>query len=121
MKSRRINNAKHLIEYRKQLRSNMTIAEAGLWRILKGKKIQGLKFRRQHSIGNYIIDFYCPSQKIAIELDGEIHNDITKRTSDYKRDLYLKDLGITVLRFENKMVFQQPEMIVACIENELLK
>lgn len=65
-----IHNRKHLEQFRKDLRNNSTSAEATLWKYLKGKQL-GKKFRRQHSVGNYILDFYCASDRIAIELDGQ--------------------------------------------------
>ena len=98
-------NDKFLKEYRKDLRSNLTPAEARLWGILKNKQLQGRKFRRQHSIDNFIVDFYCPHEKLVIELDGEVHNNILAERKDSERDIKLKNYGITVLRFENKMIF----------------
>ncbi len=68
-----LHNRKYLKENRKMLRSNLTPAEAELWKHLKSSQLYGRKFRRQHSIGNFILDFYCPSEKLAIELDGQIH------------------------------------------------
>ena len=69
-----INNKKILEPYRKSLRKNLTPAEAFLWRLLKNSQLENRKFRRQHSIGNYILDFYCPKIRLAIELDGDYHN-----------------------------------------------
>ena len=66
-------NQPRYIKKRKLLRNNSTPAECELWNYLKGRKISDLKFRRQHSIDNYILDFYCPQLKLAIELDGEYH------------------------------------------------
>ena len=89
---------------RKELRNHSTSAEATLWKMLKGKQIAGLKFRRQHSVGPYILDFYCPQIKLAIELDGEVHN----RQQDYgeQRSYFLNRVeDIEVLRFENRTVF----------------
>ena len=85
---------------RKELRNHSTSAEATLWKMLKGKQIAGLKFRRQHSVGPYILDFYCPQ----IKLDGEVHN----RQQDYdeQRSYFLNRVeDIEVLRFENRTVF----------------
>jgi len=66
----RLNNLPALKYFRRKLRSKMTPAEAKLWTYLKGKQLEGKKFRRQHSVSRYILDFYCPSSKLAIELDG---------------------------------------------------
>lgn len=84
----------------------MTSAEAFLWKYLQHKKLEGRKFRRQHSIDNYIVDFYCASEKLIIELDGEVHNNPTAEENDENRDAYLNKLGYRVLRFENKLVFE---------------
>ena len=65
----------YLQTFRTKLRSNLTPAEATLWRMLKGSKLQGRKFRRQHSVANYILDFYCPAERLAVELDGQVHRD----------------------------------------------
>jgi very-short-patch-repair endonuclease len=94
-----------LRQYRKELRQNLTSAEAFLWKYLQHKKLDGRRFRRQHSIDNYIVDFYCATEKLIIELDGEVHNNPTAEVQDAKRDTHLQNLGFTVLRFENKMVF----------------
>ena len=111
MKSR-LHNKRELKETRKKFRRNATSAEAVLWKMLKHKQIQGLKFRRQHSVGKLILDFYCPEKKLAIELDGEYHAIPGKETLDSKRDNFLISLGIKILRFENKIVFEDPEMII---------
>jgi len=101
----RHHNKKHLIDRRKELRKNLTPAEAYLWTHLKAKKLDGRRFQKQHSIDNYIVDFYCASEKLIVELDGEVHNNPTAEENDKQRDCYLEQLGYTVLRFENKMVF----------------
>ena len=69
-----INNKKSLKSFRKELRINLTPAEAKLWTYLQKSKLDGRKFRRQHSVESYILDFYCPAEKLAVELDGEVHN-----------------------------------------------
>ena len=97
-----INNITTLKKIRKQLRNNLTPAEAGLWRYLKNSQLKGRKFRRQHSIGDYIIDFYCPKEKLAIELDGEVHQYDKVNRSDREKEKYLQRLDIQLLRFENK-------------------
>lgn len=104
-----VNNLPHLKTFRKQLRNNLTPAEAKLWSLLKGKQLDGRKFRRQHSFANYILDFYCPEERLAIELDGQGHFDASQADYDYERDLFLKEFGIRVLRFENKWVWDNPE------------
>lgn len=68
-----VHNLKDFENNRKSLRKKLTAAEATLWNLLKGKKLDGRKFRRQHSVNQYVLDFYCPSERLAIELDGEHH------------------------------------------------
>ncbi len=111
MKSR-LHNKRELKETRKKFRRNATSAEAVLWKMLKHKQIQGLKFRRQHSVCKLILDFYCPEKKLAIELNGEYHAIPGKETLDSKRDNFLISLGIKILRFENKIVFEDPVLII---------
>ncbi len=111
-----LNNRKYLKVFRRKLRSNGTSAEAVLWTYLKGKKIAGIKFRRQHSIGNYIIDFYAPCKKIAIELDGEVHNWSRAAITDSEKERFLQNLGITILRFENKWIFDDPDYVINIIK-----
>lgn len=91
--------------YRKSLRNNATSAEAFLWKYLKGSKLEGRKFRRQHSITYYIVDLYCPSEKLIVELDGQVHFNEVAQEYDRKREKDLEALGFKVIRFENKMVF----------------
>jgi very-short-patch-repair endonuclease len=88
-----------------------------LWNILKSKNLNGRKFRRQHSIGNYIVDFCCPSEKLVIELDGNPHGEYHNIEKDKKRDQYLEGPGFSILRFENRLVFQEPEYV----KNEIRK
>ena len=105
-KKKKINNLPHLKTFRKELRNNLTPAEAKFWKIVQNKNFEGRKFRRQHSVGNYILDFYCPSEKLAIELDGEVYFGDAAREYDYERKLFLEHYGIKVLRFVNKRVFE---------------
>ena len=103
------NNLPHLKTFRKTLRNNATPAEAKLWTMLKGKQMEGRKFRRQHSFANYILDFFCPEEGLAIELDGQGHFDATQAEYDRERDWFLETFGIRVLRFENKWVWDNPD------------
>ena len=117
MNNKNIFNRKNLKQFRSSLRSKSTSAEVELWKLLKSRKLEGRKFRRQHSIGNYIVDFCCPSENLIIELDGNTHGDYNQIEKDRKRDIYLEELGFTVLRFENRFVFQEPEFVL----NEIRK
>jgi very-short-patch-repair endonuclease len=86
---------------RQYLRNNVTNAEKLLWSKLRGKRLSGLKFRRQCGIGNYIVDFYCPELKLAIEIDGDVHGYKAQRNKDMRKQEYLINLGIKLLRFTN--------------------
>ena len=115
-KPKRTKNISRFKMFRRTLRKNSTSAEATLWSILKGRRIGGLKFRRQYSIENNILDFYCVEMKLAIELDGDYHYQSLVDSHDYERDKFLESrYGIKTLRFENRIVFEQPEAIVQAI------
>ncbi len=113
----RLHNKTVLEPRRKKLRKNLTPAEAFLWTVLKNSNLAGRKFRRQHSVGNYILDFYCDAEKLAVELDGEVHRTDRAAEYDHARKLYLNGLGIKVIRFENFLVFQELEYVLHRIEN----
>ena len=74
---------------RTELRTRLTPAEAAFWNLVKNSKLDGRKFRRQHSVGKYILDFYCPSERLGIELDGHIHFNKKAERYDYERKLFL--------------------------------
>ena len=116
-KNNQINNRPELKQYRKELRNNGTSAEATLWRFLKGKQLEGRKFRRQHSVENYILDFYCPSERLAIELDGAGHFSASGLDYDHERTKVLNSHGITVVRFENCEVFEATEAVLETIKS----
>ncbi len=101
-----VNNKPSLKAFRKDLRNNGTPAEATLWLSLKNKQVDGRKFRRQFSVENYILDFYCPSEKLAVELDGADHYTEAGSEYDEERTRFLNSRGIKVIRFENKEVFE---------------
>ncbi len=115
--NKRIHNRKYLESYRKKLRKSLTPAEATLWKNLQNRKLKGRKFRRQHSIENYIIDFYSPEERLAIELDGEIHFNELAQEKDKIRTERLNELRIRVIRFENKMVFEGLAQVLQEIED----
>lgn len=117
--SKQLHNRKELESYRKALRHNLTSAEATLWIELKGKQLEGRKFRRQHSVGPYILDFYCPSEKLCIELDGAGHFTPEGVAYDKTRTEYLNRLNIRVIRFENVDVFEQMEKVLREIKSSL--
>ena len=86
---------------RKTLRNSLTAAEAVLWKSLQHRQLLGYKFRRQISIGRYIVDFYCPDCRLVIELDGEAHFSHNIDVYQDRRTKFLEKQGLTVIRFEN--------------------
>ena len=117
--SPQVNNLASLKTFRTKLRRNLTPAEATFWKALKGSKLDGRKFRRQHRVGRYILDFYCSSEKLAIELDGEVHFNEQAQLRDHERKLFLNRFGIKVLRFENRQIFEDFEWVIYRIRENL--
>jgi|SRR5690606_30759565 len=114
-------NKKELKDLRKELRNNLTPAEAYLWNELKNGQLEGRKFRRQHSIDNFVIDFYCASEQLIIELDGQVHLNATAEEKDRKREEKLEEMGFTLIRFENKMVFENLDSVLMEIRDNFRK
>jgi very-short-patch-repair endonuclease len=112
----KIHNVYGLREHRKELRKNQTPEEGKLWWYLRRDQL-GVKFRRQHSIGGYIVDFYCSDRKLVIEIDGEIH----KKNMEYDeiRNVFLKELGFKILRFSNLDVNDGVNMVLIKIKEEI--
>ena len=117
MKGKQIHTRKELKEFRRELRKNLTPAKAYLWNLLKSRNFEGKRFTRQHSIGNFIVDFYCASEKLIIELDGNVHFNPVAELYDQKRTEYLNSLGFKVIRFENKMVFENLQAVLQEIKD----
>jgi len=119
-----IHNRPILKSRRKELRNNSTPAEKLLWGVLQHCNLEGYKFRRQHSAGAYILDFYCPSECLAVELDGDSHFTDEAIQYDLERTAYLNALNIKVLRFLNTDVYDNLncvcERILAEIKGENL-
>jgi very-short-patch-repair endonuclease len=113
---KRLNNLPKFKERRAELRHNQTIQEARLWNELRKHKL-GFKFKRQHSVGPYILDFYCPGKKLAVELDGAYH--LGNKEYDAERSGYLSALGIKVHRFWNNRVDDNIGAVVEMIKQEL--
>ena len=97
----------------RRMRKNPTPAERALWERLRGKRLDGMKFRRQHVIDRIIVDFFCPQMKLVIEVDGSAHADADAR--DRKRDSVLRQRNLRLLRFTNKQVLRQMEWVLAVI------
>jgi len=114
-----VHNPKSSVERRRELRSNLTLAEALLWNNLKNSNLDGKKFRRQHGIGSYIADFYCPESRLIIELDGAGHYDVLGVERDAERTRFLESLGFRVIRFENCEVINQLGIVLDLIREAL--
>jgi len=108
-----------LIELARELRRKQTDAESLMWSALRNRQLAGAKFRRQHPIGDYILDFYCHEQKIAVELDGSQHFDGCQKDYDVQRTESLNRLGIRVLRFDNRQVLMETEGVLEKIYSAL--
>jgi len=98
---------------RRDLRHNMTPSEARMWKALKSKNIEGVVFRRQFSVGPYVLDFYCPQLKLCIEVDGGVHDSYEAYRKDCLRTKYLNRLGIEVVRYKNRELLVGLDQIVA--------
>ena len=101
-----------------QLRNGSTDAERMLWRQLRGRQIEGCKFRRQHPFADYILDFACLERMLAVELDGGQHGDRVEQ--DMQRTRVLESAGFVVLRFWNNEVFEQINGVVEVIRRRLV-
>ncbi len=109
-----------LFQFAMENRTKPTAAEALLWEQLKNKQLNGAKFRRQHPIGNFILDFYCHAALLGIEVDGEYHNDPSQRAADEARsEALLEETGIKILRFSNAEVIQDIQGVMTTIANTL--
>ena len=104
---------------RRKLRRNSTEAEEILWEHLKDRKLFKMKFRRQYSIDQFVIDFYCPKIKFAIELDGKIHLDKNVKNHDENRDGFLSNFGIKILRIKNDAVLNDIDGTIESIKKNI--
>jgi len=106
-------NAKDIIFSRAlSLRKKMTVSERLLWDKIRNRRINGLKFRRQHPIHLYIADFYCHEKKLIIEIDGGIHKSDEIKENDQNRSAELDRLGISVIRFTNEEILGNIDQVI---------
>ncbi|OIN60267.1 endonuclease domain-containing protein [Arsenicibacter rosenii] len=101
-----IHNRKALEEIRRTLRREATFAEQLLWQQIRNKQL-GYKFRRQHSIGSFVVDFYCPEKRLVLEIDGNIHDESEIQINDQERDSVLAEMYIRVLRIKNDDIYDR--------------
>jgi len=114
-----IHNDPKLKNRRKELRQNQTEAEKLLWAQLRNKRLYGVKFFRQYSIGPYVLDFYSPTFRLAIELDGGQHSEQEQQEYDENRSEYLKSYDMEVIRFWNNEVMQNIEGVLVRIAEKV--
>ena len=119
--SRDIHNLKRQKGIRRSLRNRATPAERTLWQMLRNRQIDGKKFCRQYGIGPYIVDFFRAEESLAIELDGDVHHNPARRNYDRKRTSFLNTQDISVLRFENRLLLEQPDLVIEAIRRRLKK
>lgn len=112
---------KGLVERARKLRANQTPAEEIFWQIVRNRKLGGMKFRRQHQINRYIVDFYCVELGLIIELDGDIHDTREQLTKDSKRDKYLTSIGNTIIRIPNQRIFDDIQAVLEELMDWALK
>jgi len=103
------------------LRSNLPKAEVILWSKLKSKGLDGYKFRRQYSVGKFVIDFYCPRLKLAIEVDGDSHFSEKSEARDKERQRFIESFKISFLRFTNKDIYENLGEVLATIKDRMQK
>ncbi len=106
-------------EKRKKLRQNQTNAEELVWRFLRNKQMLGYKFKRQYSVDHFVIDFYCSELKLAVEVDGESHNNPEQRKYDSKRQKYLEKFNIKFVRIKDEDLLGNPNEAFKKIEDSI--
>ena len=110
-----------LYQYGRELRHESTEAEKLLWAELRNRKLNGLKFRRQHPLDKFIVDFYCNEKKLVVELDGGVHNEKINKEYDEARTAMLAGLNIIVLRFKNEDVINNMKEVLRKISDVIDK
>ena len=108
-------------EFRQNLRKEATPCERILWHYLRGRQLEGLKFRQQHGYGPYVMDFYCPALLWCIEVDGKVHDTTEQKEKDDDRSAFLAQHGIIVTRIRNETIEGNIHKIVALLRQEALK
>jgi len=106
-------------QFARELRQIETEADKKLWSLLRNRQLKGRKFRRQHALADYILDFYCHECKLAVEVDGNVHTGKINQDYDAARTTFLSDNDITVLRFWNNEVMDEQEKVLEKIAKHL--
>jgi very-short-patch-repair endonuclease len=105
---------------RRQLRQDQTYCEEIVWTYLRNRRTGGCKFRRQYSIDKYVVDFYCPLLRLAIEIDGDVHDMPEQKEHDQIRQNYLEEFGIKFLRIRNEELFGNANKAFEKIEKAIM-
>ena len=105
-----------IVQRARKLRREATVPERLLWAVLRGRRLGGLRFRRQHPIGPYVVDFYCHQARLVVEVDGMSHED--KQEQDAQREMYLREQGLHVFRVTNSDVNEDLEAVARAIAHE---
>src|SRR5687768_4768289 len=113
-------HSRRLLGFAREMRHEQTDAERRMWMLLRDRKLSGFKFRRQHPIANYIVDFFCIRAKLVVELDGGQHSDPTALEYDSRRTAALNELGIRVLRFWDHDMLRDCDSVLETIYNALV-
>jgi len=103
----------------KQLRAKITLAESLIWNQLKNNQFKGYKFRRQHPIHQFIVDFYCHELKLIIEIDGKYHESEVQQKDDLKRSELLEFQGLSEIRFKNEEVLEDINEVLKKLEEKI--
>ena len=118
---KRIFNRTDAKEKRRVLRNNAPVSEATLWARLRREQIAGFRFRRQYSVGAFVIDFFCAELKLAVEIDGASHNGEEAQEYDLNRQAWIEQYGIQFLRFTNEQVHHDIESVLQVIDTTTTK
>ena len=106
-------------EKRRKLRQNQTNAEELVWRYLRNKQMLGYKFKRQYSVNHFVIDFYCPELKLAVEVDGASHNNLEQQEYDIQRQKYMESFNIKFVRIKDEELLGNPNQEFMKIEDAI--
>lgn len=108
----------YLLRLIREFRAHPTPVEDMLWECLRDRRLNGFKFRRQHPIGRYVVDFYCHASELIIELDGDIHNAPDQQEYDQVRETELKARHLTILRFRNERIINELDRVLEEIASQ---
>jgi very-short-patch-repair endonuclease len=107
------------LPFKRRLRNDMTASERRLWTQLRSRQFHSLRFRRQHGIGPYIVDFYCPALLLVLEVDGDTHGNQSQTERDCERTDYFRSLGLHVLRYTNTEILENLDGVLEDLTKKL--